>query len=89
MKTEEQLRQEMRETPAGALLVKYGFEPYDTESSARRVAEQAADELAILRRELSSFRNLIGSLNTDDELRMAKLAIGYGMSATRFLSLPT
>jgi hypothetical protein len=28
--------------------LRYGFEPYDTESSARRVAEQAAAELADL-----------------------------------------
>lgn len=42
MKTEQQVREEMRATPAGRLLVRCGFEPYDTESSARRVAERAA-----------------------------------------------
>lgn len=29
----------MRQTPEGQLLVRAGFEPYDTESSARRLAE--------------------------------------------------
>ncbi len=43
------LRQKMRETPEGKLLIRYGFEPYDTETSARRVAEKAAVEIEVLR----------------------------------------
>lgn len=45
MKTEKQVREEMRNTEAGRLLVRYGFEPYDTESSARRIAERFATDL--------------------------------------------
>ncbi len=44
-----ELRAKMRQTPAGKLLVRYGFEPYDTESSARRIAEKAADEIDALK----------------------------------------
>lgn len=32
MKTEKQCREEMGNTEAGRLLVRYGFEPYDTRS---------------------------------------------------------
>ena len=46
MKTAEQIRKEMRETPAGQLLARMGCDYYDTESSARRVAEHAAEEIA-------------------------------------------
>lgn len=48
MKTEQQVREEMRSTGAGRFLLRYGFEPYDTESSARRVAEKAARDLEYL-----------------------------------------
>jgi hypothetical protein len=41
-------RAAMRQTPAGRLLVRYGFEPYDTESAARTVAEKAAADIAEL-----------------------------------------
>ncbi len=44
--TEDELKQQMRETPGGQLLVRAGFEPYDTESAARRVADHAAEELS-------------------------------------------
>jgi hypothetical protein len=41
MKSLPQLQKEMRQTSAGRLLVRAGFEPWDTESSARRVAKVA------------------------------------------------
>ncbi len=47
MKTERQQRAEMRKTPAGQLLDRIGLDYYDTESTARRVAEHAAKELAL------------------------------------------
>jgi hypothetical protein len=43
---------EMRLTDWGNLLFRYGFEPYDTESSARRVAEKAASEIRGLLEEI-------------------------------------
>lgn len=70
----------------GRLLMRYGFEPYDTESSARRVAELAADEIDVLRNELHQFRLLIVNLGDSSDLKRAKLALGYGMSATLFNS---
>lgn len=36
----------------GKLLVRYGFEPYDTESAARRVAEKAAADLEEMKKAL-------------------------------------
>lgn len=48
-KTEKMIRTEMRETPAGQLLSRMGLDYYDTESTARRVAEHAAEELETLR----------------------------------------
>ena len=45
---EKELREAARHTPEGQLLVRYGFEPWDTESAARRVAEKAAAEIAQL-----------------------------------------
>lgn len=36
----------LRNTDMGRLLVRYGYEPYNTESAARRVAEKAAAELS-------------------------------------------
>ncbi len=49
MSIHNKLAEHMRSEPWGALLVRYGFEPYDTESSARRVAEKAAEDIAKLR----------------------------------------
>jgi hypothetical protein len=68
MKSETEVRQEMRETPEGRLLVKYGFEPYDTESSARRVAEKAAADIALLEKRRSP---------TADELQDPKARIAW------------
>lgn len=45
----EQQKLAMRRTRSGRLLVRYGYEPYDTESAARRVAEKAADEIHLLK----------------------------------------
>lgn len=56
------LKEEMRETPAGKLLVRYGFEPYDTESNARRVAERAAVDIAELTRALDAEHKAIDLL---------------------------
>ncbi len=49
----------MRQTPAGKLLVRYGFEPYDTETSARRVAERAAEDVADLVKTLAILQRYI------------------------------
>lgn len=43
--TTEEIRERMRNTPAGALLAEVGFDMYDTETSARRVAEHAAEKI--------------------------------------------
>lgn len=43
--TVQNLKLTLRETPAGKLLLRYGFEPIDTESAARRVAEKAVEEI--------------------------------------------
>ena len=48
MKTEDQLRREMRNTPAGQFLWSMGRDYYDTESAARRVAEEAAERIAAM-----------------------------------------
>ncbi len=42
----EEFKQKLREEPWGKFLVSIGMEPYDTESSVRRVAEQAVIEIA-------------------------------------------
>lgn len=47
VKTEARVRAEQDATPAGQLLLRMGRSYYDTESSARRVAEFAAELLAI------------------------------------------
>ena len=52
----EQQKQEMRKTAVGKLLVRYGFEPYDTESSARRVAEKASAEILELKQEVKRLK---------------------------------
>lgn len=54
MNQEKLFRAEMRATPSGRLLVRYGFEPYDTESSARRVAECAVEDIIKLRAALKA-----------------------------------
>ena len=82
---EEHRRETARYTEAGALLVRYGFEPYDTERSARDVAEKAAEEIGTLHEELENFRRVLLGLVTLDDLAKAKLAVGHGMSATMYL----
>lgn len=37
--TKDEVKEELRKLPWGILLIVIGFEPYDTETSARRVAE--------------------------------------------------
>lgn len=44
-KEEQDARLALQNTPMGRLLVRAGFEPWNTESSARRVAEHAAEEI--------------------------------------------
>lgn len=59
-----EVRNRQREEPWGKLLVKYGYEPYDTESAARHVATMAADEIAALQAEvakLRGFRDRLGA----------------------------
>ena len=44
-----ELKERYAQEPWGKLLIEMGMEPYDTESSARRVAEYAAERLDKLR----------------------------------------
>lgn len=59
MKTETQVRAEQRATPAGQFLSSMGMEYYDTESCARRVAEQAAKQLAEHRKTIEMLREIV------------------------------
>jgi hypothetical protein len=43
-----ELKERYAQEPWGKLLIKMGMEPYDTESSARRVAEYAAERIEML-----------------------------------------
>jgi hypothetical protein len=43
-----ELKERYAKEPWGKLLIEMGMEPYDTESSARRVAEYAAQRIATL-----------------------------------------
>lgn len=52
---EKQLRLEHRNTPAGKLLWSMGMDWWDTESSARRVAEHAAERIAELEARLEVY----------------------------------
>lgn len=54
---DEELKKELRETEWGKLLVRYGFEPYYTESSARTVAEKVSEDRSGL---LKRLRELVG-----------------------------
>lgn len=56
----EDVKQSLRNTPMGQLLLKYGFEPYDTESSARTVAERAAEEIASLNKDIEDIIDIWG-----------------------------
>jgi hypothetical protein len=53
------VRLDMRKTQSGKLLLRCGFDPFDTESSARRVAEKAAREISKLIREVRHLRNIL------------------------------
>jgi len=55
------VRMDMRKTQSGKLLLRCGFDPFDTESSARRVAEKAAQEISKLSREVRRLRNNISN----------------------------
>lgn len=46
--TEKRVNDQYLAEPWGQLLVRYGFLPYDTESSARRVAESATKDIQLL-----------------------------------------
>lgn len=76
MKTEQELIQEMRETSEGKLLVRYGFEPYNTESSARRVAEKAAEDISQLLSIITELDNHEGAEGWSKKLR-ERLSIVY------------
>lgn len=56
------MRAEARETPEGKLLVRYGFEPWDTESSARIVARKAAAEVSAYREALELCEHLLADM---------------------------
>lgn len=49
----------MRATPAGQLLSRMGLDYYDTESTARRVAEEAAKELHAMKITLEDMREIV------------------------------
>lgn len=67
----QQLRAEARATPAGQLLWRMGMDYWDTESSARRVAEFAAEEIASLAAEraelIASLAELMEQQNERDK----------------------
>lgn len=56
------MRAEARETPEGKLLVRYGFEPWDTESCARTVARKAAEDIAAYREALELCEHLLADM---------------------------
>ncbi len=58
-------RYQMRATPEGKLLLRAGFEPYDTETSARRVAEHAVKELAEWRAALERAMPWLGKAHAE------------------------
>jgi hypothetical protein len=43
--TIEKVKQQYAQEPWGKLLIEFGYSPYDTESSARRVAEYAVEKI--------------------------------------------
>jgi hypothetical protein len=57
-----QVKQQYASEPWGKLLIKYGFEPYDTESSARSVARKAVEDITFL----------INTFLSDDDLEKLK-----------------
>lgn len=46
--SEEDVKKQYNESNWGKLLIRAGFEPYDTESAARTVAKHAAEEIDFL-----------------------------------------
>ena len=55
-----ELKERYAQEPWGKLLIEMGMEPYDTESSARRVAEYVAGQIAALRSERDA---AVGAIN--------------------------
>jgi len=70
MKTEGLLRKEMRQTPEGKLLLRYGFEPYETESCARRVAEKATLDIADLVAALEDMLAIVPYVENKDHAKL-------------------
>ena len=62
---ETKLRIEHRETPAGRLLTRVGFDYWDTESAARKVAEHAAGEIEELRAAMIPLLTIVDRLHRD------------------------
>lgn len=60
---ESSAREAARNTDEGRLLVRYGFEPYDTESAARTVARQAVQDINVLNREIALLRRNVDRLD--------------------------
>lgn len=76
-KLEEELRLKHRETPAGKLLWSMGMDWWDTESSARRVAEHAADRIAELEARLEVYETPKAPKNPPREADPVLLANQY------------
>jgi len=57
------LNEQFKREPWGALLVRYGYEPVNTESSARQVARLAAAEIETLNAEIKKLKWKIRKAN--------------------------
>lgn len=78
LKDFEAFKQRQRAEPWGALLVRYGYDPYETESSARRVAEKAAEDISTLSQALHNMLVHMAALGIpcdEDSLVRARAAI--------------
>ena len=72
-----ELKKQYAQEPWGKLLLEMGMEPYDTESSARRVAEYASERLDELRGILGA---LMGNphINLGDQIYNVRESEGEG-----------
>lgn len=78
-KTEEDVRKEYNESKWGELLLSIGFDPYNTESSARMVARSAAEKIEVLEKTLKYSEELCLKRRQEIEHMMesqSKLVLG-------------
>lgn len=75
-KTEKSVKDMYAKEPWGKLLLEMGREPYDTESSARRVAEYAAEKIEKLEKlvelgsevvDYSSYAEIVGGISVNND----------------------